>query len=308
MYANKYIILAKVLSFLTVSVSSNSATIDRPGCPSKYKCGHHEHYEFETPYCRITCDNRVELSPESLCVPYTGCVCDNGYVRLYENGTGPCISEDECPPEPIWCVPNEVQTGCETICPPQTCDSLYIKYICEGPKLCRPGCDCAKGYLRNPLGMCIPKMFCPTQFYGNPHSPSYSALSPHNHDAEYFAPLNTYRETFSSRNQSAARSASSSRRKSHSSSSMQNSSKTFSHSKTLSTSGVIKSVCNKPNEIWHACPPVCLIEYCGDVDCPPVICTKKQTICQPRCICKENHYRNASGICIYVDDCPYYEY
>ncbi|KAM3966960.1 zonadhesin-like [Aphomia sociella] len=59
------------------------------------------------------------------------------------------------------CGPNEIATTNKTICPPQTCESIYKVSFCveESPT---PGCDCIDNYLRNSSGICVPIEDCPT--------------------------------------------------------------------------------------------------------------------------------------------------
>lgn len=60
-------------------------------------CPKNERYVVDDVSCIKTCANRD--SPWELmgaCVPYTGCVCDVGYVRQNDDTTGPCIPEEQC--------------------------------------------------------------------------------------------------------------------------------------------------------------------------------------------------------------------
>ncbi|RVE54610.1 hypothetical protein evm_000731 [Chilo suppressalis] len=61
--------------------------------------------------------------------------------------------------------------------------------------------------------------------------------------------------------------------------------------------------CTRPNEVWSSCPSDCLAEQCGNVNDPPSVCNTLLLNCQPKCICAEGFYRNASGICIPANQC-----
>ncbi|XP_050562712.1 zonadhesin-like isoform X4 [Spodoptera frugiperda] len=131
-------------------------------CPVP-ECPKHSHYAINDNTCPKTCGNRQVSTTDAsgACAPYTGCVCDDGYFKKYDNNTGPCIHESKCPPIPTTCGTNEVATSCRIACPPQTCESIYTTYFCPQAE-CEPGCDCINGYLRNSEGICVPSEQCNT--------------------------------------------------------------------------------------------------------------------------------------------------
>ncbi|KAJ8724346.1 hypothetical protein PYW08_015820 [Mythimna loreyi] len=140
---------------------SNGKCIRPEDCPKPIRCPKHSRYVINDNQCPKTCGNR--LLPNSdvagICAPFTGCACKHGYVRKYDNATGPCIKEDKCPPIPTECGVNEEPTSCAIVCPPQTCDSIFSSYYCL-PTECEPGCDCLNEFLRNDDGICIPSYDC----------------------------------------------------------------------------------------------------------------------------------------------------
>ncbi|XP_075975761.1 zonadhesin-like isoform X2 [Anticarsia gemmatalis] len=137
--------------------------VPRKSCPKEplNPCGENERYAEGDVNCVRTCGNRL-LPWETMgaCAPYTGCICQSGYYRKYDNSTGPCIPEEECPPLPESCGINEVRSSCRIVCPPQSCESIYTLYSCLYSD-CEPGCNCRDGYLRDFDGECIPSEECP---------------------------------------------------------------------------------------------------------------------------------------------------
>nr|WHN38847.1 Zon1A-L [Andraca theae] len=142
-----------LLIFFSLFLSAHAAV------SAVHRCPRNEHYVVQNPMCHVTCANRFVTSPHALCKPRTGCVCNHGLVRLYNDATGPCITPDRCPPSPIYCGPHEVPTNCSKDCPYESCETLYTKVYCEEP--CKRGCKCIDNYLRNELGICIPRNLCP---------------------------------------------------------------------------------------------------------------------------------------------------
>ncbi|RVE54612.1 hypothetical protein evm_000733 [Chilo suppressalis] len=142
-------------------LTERNGTCVKNDCCPKIKCGKNE----------VASDSKIICPPQTCASKYTlyrcrpdikpepGCNCIKGYLR---DPSGVCIPSEQCPPIRPICQENEVATDNRIICPPQTCDSLYIKYNClfdiAKPE---PGCDCIKGYLRNSSGICIPKEKCP---------------------------------------------------------------------------------------------------------------------------------------------------
>ncbi|KAL0832216.1 hypothetical protein ABMA28_001667 [Loxostege sticticalis] len=125
------------------------------------KCGKHEHPVKNMSSCQKTCGNRLLIYPAAPCAPYSGCVCNEGYVRPYDNATGTCIPVGKCPPIPKKCGCNEQPTSCAQVCPPESCDISYTTYICDPKAPCEPGCNCKPDHLRDANNKCIPNDECP---------------------------------------------------------------------------------------------------------------------------------------------------
>ncbi|XP_039439707.1 zonadhesin-like [Culex pipiens pallens] len=134
------------------------------------ECGPNELYNECGTACPETCDTFNGLVENRacilLCVP--GCFCKDGFVR---NKDGQCIPPSECP-NPTGSTPtieivtpvcgkNEIFSKCGTACP-TTCDTilgLTDNRIC--PTICRIGCVCQNGFVRNQSGQCVAPSECP---------------------------------------------------------------------------------------------------------------------------------------------------
>ncbi|XP_016915259.1 venom serine protease inhibitor [Apis cerana] len=55
------------------------------------------------------------------------------------------------------CPRNEIFTRCHAACQP-SCARLARKPFCI--KICKPGCICTSGYLRNKNNVCVPRSRC----------------------------------------------------------------------------------------------------------------------------------------------------
>ncbi|XP_060802306.1 cell death abnormality protein 1-like isoform X2 [Amyelois transitella] len=129
------------------------------------KCGYNEEYvKCQTVCPPQSCDIAYT---EYLCTAKTcepGCDCIKDHLR---NASNICIPNDQCPPPKIitpkpGCGPNEVRSNCKIVCPPQTCESIFRAYACDGPlRPCIAGCNCIDGYLRDANNTCIPNEQCP---------------------------------------------------------------------------------------------------------------------------------------------------
>lgn len=63
---------------------------------SGHRCPRNEHFVVNSTDCQITCVNRYVDSPYCKGNSYTGCVCNKGYVRFFNDATGPCIPAKSC--------------------------------------------------------------------------------------------------------------------------------------------------------------------------------------------------------------------
>ena len=60
----------------------------------------------------------------------------------------------------LQCGKNEEASDCAIVCPPQTCESMYIRYLCAESINCTAGCNCITNHLRDSDGKCIPIEQC----------------------------------------------------------------------------------------------------------------------------------------------------
>lgn len=117
------------------------------------RCPRNEIYDKQRANaCQETCTNKERLKLMK-CAPKAGCICREGYVR--DPLTMRCIPRHKCPK---ICPDGEVYSECSGDCQPD-CSSLYEPFICT--RICKRGCICPKGYVRDWTGKCIPKTKCP---------------------------------------------------------------------------------------------------------------------------------------------------
>ncbi|GFQ89487.1 hypothetical protein TNCT_53131 [Trichonephila clavata] len=60
------------------------------------KCPSHQHEESCGTLCPITCENRNDPTEACVIGCSTGCVCDEGYIKLKDK-SGPCVKPSKCP-------------------------------------------------------------------------------------------------------------------------------------------------------------------------------------------------------------------
>ncbi|GFR11833.1 tissue factor pathway inhibitor [Trichonephila clavata] len=122
------------------------------------ECPENSHYESCGTACPLTCKNYK--SPPKFCVLMCnpGCHCDSGYVK---SDDGSCVLPEECSsnaPEQV-CGVNEQFNSCGTDCP-LTCDNYdNPPRVCN--MMCRIGCECKEGFVRNRAGKCVKPEQCP---------------------------------------------------------------------------------------------------------------------------------------------------
>lgn len=119
-------------------------------CFSIADCGLNEEYNECGSGCGdLTCDypSYENLLCPAVCT--SGCFCIKGFVR----NKGKCIPVKDCE-----CPLNEHSTICGAGCEP-TCESPDPnKLICT--EICRKGCICDEGYVRNKQGNCVAPEKC----------------------------------------------------------------------------------------------------------------------------------------------------
>ncbi|XP_063827347.1 zonadhesin-like isoform X4 [Ostrinia nubilalis] len=139
-------------------LSDEGKCILKEDCPAP-TCNENEYYVEDSNACDKTCANRKVFDIMGACKPYSRCMCAGDLMRLNDDATGPCVTEDQCPPS-LECGLNEVASKDKIVCPPQTCESIYASFYCP-PRDPEPGCNCINGYLRNRSNICIPSEQCP---------------------------------------------------------------------------------------------------------------------------------------------------
>ncbi|CAH0399759.1 unnamed protein product [Chilo suppressalis] len=64
--------------------------------------------------------------------------------------------------------------------------------------------------------------------------------------------------------------------------------------------------CNRPNEVYNECPPLCPTDKCTDAtvtgECPYFWAFLTVIECSPKCRCKQNYWRN-NDVCVPYDEC-----
>lgn len=128
-----------------------------PKCPAneEYQCGS---------ACFETCQGQPTICTLQL---VCGCVCQAGYVRLFNSRTSPCIRKELCFPQDTpkkICGINEEYNDCGSYCP-LTCAGLQYPtdkdpIFCIA--LCKSGCTCKSGFYRAANGVCVPPTLCCT--------------------------------------------------------------------------------------------------------------------------------------------------
>ncbi|KAJ8724344.1 hypothetical protein PYW08_015818 [Mythimna loreyi] len=245
--------------------------------------------------CKRTCaepnpPNCVYNPPEE---NIDGCDCKDGYI-LSEIG-GKCIPIDQCPPE-VACNgdPNASPKRCPKPCP-STCESpnqLPCKRMCEPI-----ACECKSGFLlsnNTETARCILPDMCPG---GNPCGKTGRFVDC-KVDCPYdYCPVDDSRglvfcDPPAEHCLSGCICTLNHKRKSRD------------DPKCIVSSKCPPVNCTRPNEKWSSCPSACLAENCEDVNSQPTVCNTLVLNCEPKCICKKNHFRNSSGICIRAKDCP----
>ncbi|KAI7698071.1 Zonadhesin [Sarcoptes scabiei] len=127
-------------------------------CPKKKHCGKHQHWSKCKGHCQLTCRHPKSVKCPAICRP--GCICNKGYVRKNDDGTGPCIKKKKCKKLKKKCRgKHQHWSKCKGHCQ-LTC--RHPKSV-KCPAICRPGCICNKGYVRkndDGTGPCIKKKKC----------------------------------------------------------------------------------------------------------------------------------------------------
>jgi hypothetical protein len=120
--------------------------------PPVQQCQEGEEYR-QCKGCDGTCKNPNPICPR-ICIP--GCACKQGLLR---NDAGKCVETRECSPKVQpesfqQCQENEEFRQCKG------CDGTCKNPNPLCPRICRPGCACLKGYLRNDAGKCVETREC----------------------------------------------------------------------------------------------------------------------------------------------------
>ncbi|KAH9636576.1 hypothetical protein HF086_007005 [Spodoptera exigua] len=126
--------------------NDNGTCVTMDQCVGKDEvCGPNEEFLSCGTVCPLTCKQPEPLVCGIACG--MGCFCKSGYVRDTVNDK--CVTLDQCPVE--QCLnQNEVYDLCNAACE-ASCDDP--EPICT--KICKGGCVCAPGLLRNSAGECV---------------------------------------------------------------------------------------------------------------------------------------------------------
>jgi len=137
-------------------------------------CGDNEEFR-QCKGCDGTCKNPNPLCPR-ICVP--GCACKEGHLR---SEAGRCINTRECDaksipqPESFMMLPPVQQCGDnEEFRKCKGCDGTCKNPNPLCPRICKPGCACKQGLLRNEAGRCIETRECDSV----PQPESFQMLPP----------------------------------------------------------------------------------------------------------------------------------
>lgn len=138
----------------------NSRCIPRFQCP----CGLNEFFNDCGSACPDTCAMRSQSCTKQ-CVP--SCVCKNGFIRLNNQSHSPCIPEVECK-NSLCYDENAEYTECGSICS-RTCDDERnpIRKFRICPTICRRGCFCKKGFVRDNQNQCVKPETCCQSIQGS---------------------------------------------------------------------------------------------------------------------------------------------
>jgi hypothetical protein len=115
--------------------------------------------------CHPTCDNP---HPSPVCTKncVIGCFCKAGLLR---HSNGDCVPAHQCPaaimtqqipaqqmllPPVPQCQENEEFRAC------RACDGSCSNRLTICDRMCRPGCSCKQGHMRNDDGKCVPAHLC----------------------------------------------------------------------------------------------------------------------------------------------------
>ncbi|KAG8183312.1 hypothetical protein JTE90_002804 [Oedothorax gibbosus] len=273
----------------------------KPTKPPHNSCGQNEKYYNCVPTCRDTCDNYDDKHAICTKICRPGCACKEGYVK---NKQGKCVKPSQCQeptkatkPPHNTCGKNEEYYNCVPTCR-DTCDNYYDKHaICT--KICRPGCACKKGYVKNKQGKCVKPSQC--------EEPTKATKPPHHtcgKNEKYYNCVPTCRDTCDSYNDKHAICTKICR---------PGCACKEGYVKNKQGKCVKPSQCEEPtkptkpphntcgkNEKYYSCVPTCR-DTCDNYDDKHAICT---LICRPGCACKEGYVKNKQGKCVKPSQCP----
>ncbi|KAJ0177895.1 hypothetical protein K1T71_006768 [Dendrolimus kikuchii] len=222
------------------------------------------------------------------------CECQTGYIKSKINGE--CIKIEDCPKD-ISCNGDAHARIKECPLPcPSTCDSPNAGHClktCE-----RVGCECEPGYILSEInGRCVRPEECKG---GYPCKGNQTFVSCKSHCNTNYCPTDDNVEEIlcdlSLRCLSGCACKFNYRRISND------------DSTCIAARECPPVTCTRPNEVWNPCPSPCLKENCEDIliDYPPEHCKTGSRYCNPRCVCKKNHFRDETSTCVTAEECPYY--
>ncbi|XP_048003668.1 zonadhesin-like isoform X3 [Leguminivora glycinivorella] len=235
----------------------------------------------------ITCNTLVHN-----CDPR--CICTKGHFR---NASGICIPAKKCPINQPCSDPNAIRKKCAVH---ESCKATCaVPNSKKCPKICIiNGCECKPGYvLSGPRGICIKIEDCPS---GNPCGANETFVSCKIKDCpKDYCPVDDNSVTMICDPVYPCPSGCVCK--------LNYKRKSKEDDRCILSSDCPPVECTRPNEVWNPCPSACLRENCDDVNDQPTTCNTLVHNCDPRCICTEGHFRNASGICVPAEECPNFQ-
>ena len=132
-------------------------------CIKKEKCPNTcdeetEEFTLGVKACQNVCGTGLDPAcAYTTYMPMTDCFCKEGYVR--ESIDGRCIPVEDCPETECTIENEEFKCGvkrCQYVC------GVGIDEFCSRARfMCKDGCFCKDGFVRDVTGQCIPNAECP---------------------------------------------------------------------------------------------------------------------------------------------------
>ncbi|XP_077288595.1 zonadhesin-like [Arctopsyche grandis] len=227
-------------------------------------------------HCPKTCEYK-DGDPNCIrgCRRQGGCVCREGFVL---NSKGKCIAPEECNLLPrstlrtndIMCPTHEMHCDCANCA--KSCSVTEVDPNC----VCKPGCACEAGLLRNSAGVCVPSTQCDPPCNGdldkyfNPAGDSCARTCENINDPKWSCTPNATDVGV-----------------------------------CMCKEGLVRNYggrCVLPEDCNKECPEQEVYSQCGRNKCQDTCAepNKKMSCvdkCRPGCVCEEGWIRDSNGIC-----------